>query len=74
VVHPEEISLVQKTGLMLTENQNQVFNDFRRSDKNLNYIERDLEMAKFKADDRGKKTPMPLKDTKSTLQFRGGVF
>ena len=67
MVHQEEISLVQKTGFMLTENQNQVVKEIRRSDKNLNYIERDPEMAKFKVDDRGKKTPMPLKDTKSTL-------
>lgn len=39
--------------------------DFRRSD--FVHIDRDSEWVKFKADDRGKKTPMPLKDTKSTL-------
>ena len=59
VCHNEEMP-PPKTGL--GDNSKQ---DFRRTD--ISFSERDPEFSKFKTDDKGKKTPMLLKDTKSTL-------
>ena len=66
VCHNEEM-IPPKTGLGEGSKQ-----DFRKTD--INFLERDAELSKFKTDDRGKKTPMPLKDTKSTLQYKGVVL